>query len=196
MPEEKPGARFLLGALALNGLLALEVPLLYRLMGRADATLDWRPFVYGMGVTMFVAYLLQASRTKRPRENACANPASSEEVPALATPARILARAGVNDVADVLSVHAEDHYCRLVLRGGGSALVHYRFKDAVDELGDEDGVQVHRGVWVADHAVSGSRRLGRRWSLQLVDGAEVAVSETRVALCRSRGWMKASDGLA
>lgn len=196
LPEEKPGARFVVGALALNGLLALEVPLLYRLMGRADATPDWRPFVYGLAVSIFIAYLLQASRTRRIRERADIDLASTQTIPAVTLPARILARAGIDNVADVLSVNAEDHYCRLVLRRGGSVLIHYRFKDAVDELGDQDGVQVHRGVWVASHAVTGGKRIGRRWSLGLVNGTSVAVSDTRVALCRARGWLKGGDELA
>ena len=40
-----------------------------------------------------------------------------------------------------------------------------------------------------------SERTGRRWSLQLVDGSLVPVSETSIALCRARGWLE-RGGLA
>ncbi len=76
------------------------------------------------------------------------------------------------------------------MRGGGTLLVHYRFRDAVGDLADVQGAQVHRGAWVADCAITGSERNGRRWSLHLADGSRVPVSETSIALCRARGWLE------
>jgi hypothetical protein len=183
--------RLLLGAVMLNALLAIEVPLLCRLVGRADAGMDWRPFAYGLLVTGFVAGL------KGMRPSAPAVPVDPVvPVSARVVPVGILARAGISDGAALLAVRAEDHYCRLSLQGGRSLLIHYRFRDAVSDLADLPGAQVHRSAWVADRAVTGGQREGRRWSLHLSDGSRVAVSETSVALCRARGWLRPVDGSA
>ncbi len=187
--RDDPGG-MALGALVLNSLLAIEVPLLCRLMGRADATVDWKPFAYGLLVTGFVMVLLRTTRARHTlarQDNDVADTAGLVATP----PARfgILDRAGI-DPADLLSVRAEDHYCRLSVRGGGTLLVHYRFRDAVGDLADVQGAQVHRGAWVADCAITGSERTGRRWSLHLADGSRVPVSETSIALCRARGWLE------
>ena len=194
LPGRRDSAgRMALGALVLNLLLAIEVPLLYRLMGRGDASVDWRPFAYGLLVTGFVMILLRATRA---RHTLAGQDSDVEDTPCSpATPAAsfgILARAGINP-ADLLSVRAEDHYCRLSVRGGGTLLVHYRFRDAVGDLADVQGAQVHRGAWVADCAITGSGRTGRRWSLHLADGSRVPVSETSVALCRARGWLERGE---
>lgn len=194
LPGRRDSAgRMALGALVLNLLLAIEVPLLYRLMGRGDASVDWRPFACGLLVTGFVMILLRATRA---RHTLAGQDSDVEDTPCSpATPAAsfgILARAGINP-ADLLSVRAEDHYCRLAVRGGGTLLVHYRFRDAVGDLADVQGAQVHRGAWVADSAIAGSERTGRRWSLHLADGSRVPVSETSVALCRARGWLERGE---
>ncbi|KQN21122.1 hypothetical protein ASE89_17075 [Sphingomonas sp. Leaf30] len=178
-----------LGAFVLNLLLAIEVPLLYRLMGQGDATVDWKPFAYGLLVTGFVTVLLRATRVRHTPAGQDDDVSDTAGAPAIPTTSfGILARAGI-DPADLLSVRAEDHYCRLAVRGGGTVLVHYRFRDAVGDLANVQGAQVHRGAWVADFAVTGSERTGRRWSLHLADGSRVPVSETSVSLCRARGWL-------
>ena len=195
LPGKRDSAgRMALGALVLNLLLPIEVPLLYRLMGQGDASIDWKPFAYGLLVTGFVMVLLRATRARHTPagQDDVADTARSPAIPI--TNSGILARTGI-DPADLLSVRAEDHYCRLAVRSGRTLLVHYRFRDAVGDLADVQGAQVHRGAWVADRAVTGSERTGRRWSLQLVDGSLVPVSETSIALCRARGWLE-RGGLA
>ena len=196
LPGRRDSAgRMALGALVLNLLLPIEVPLLYRLMGQGDASVNWKPFGYGLLVTGFVMVLLRATRARHTLAGQDSDVEDTARSPATPTTSfGILARAGV-DPDDLLSVRAEDHYCRLAVRGGGTLLVHYRFRDAVGDLADVQGAQVHRGAWVADFAVTGSERTGRRWSLQLVDGSRVPVSETSVALCRARGWLE-RGGLA
>jgi hypothetical protein len=194
LPGRRDNAgRMALGALVLNLLLPIEVPLLYRLMGQGDASVDWKPFAYGLLVTGFVTVLLRATRVRHTpagQDDDVADTARSPAIPI--TSFGILARVGI-DPADLLSVRAEDHYCRLAVRGGGTLLVHYRFRDAVADLADVQGAQVHRGAWVADRAVTGGERTGRRWSLQLVDGSRVPVSETSIALCRARGWLERGE---
>lgn len=183
--------RRVLSAIILNVLLAIEVPLLYRLMGRTDATLDWKPFAYGLLATGFVMFLLRAARARHTAIKHGSDAIVPASTPLSMTPTivpNVLARAGIV-ATDLLSVRAEDHYCRLAVRGGTSLLLHYRFRDAVSDLVEVPGAQVHRGAWVADQAVKGWDRIGRRWSLNLVDGSRVPVSETSVGLCRARGWL-------
>lgn len=189
--DELTGRQLVVGAVLFNGLLAIEVPLLYRLMGRTNAVIGWRPFVYGLLVTAFVAYLVRVAKARRTILQPQSSPIPVDAVqPLHPVTSGILARAGIRDVEDLLAVRAEDHYCRLVLRNMESVLIHYRFKDAVMDLGDRHGVQVHRSAWVANSGVVGAQRDGRRWSLKLADGTIVPVSETSVALCRARGWLR------
>jgi hypothetical protein len=89
----------------------------------------------------------------------------------------------------VLAIEAEDHYCRVRHRKGSDALIHYRFGDALGEVAGLEGVQVHRGAWVANGAVTGATREGRRWLLELADGSKVAVSATHLAAVRAKGWL-------
>lgn len=194
MPGHRGSAvRMVLGAIILNALLAIEVPLLYRMLGQADASISWKPFAYGLLATGFVMILLRAARARHVPVEQGGDPAVPFLVDAtpIAVPG-ILARAGI-DAADLLSVRAEDHYCRLAVRGRATRLIHYRFRDAVGDLAGIPGAQVHRSAWVADHAVVGSERTGRRWALRLADGSSMPVSETSVALCRTRGWLERGE---
>ncbi|MCC2973422.1 LytTR family DNA-binding domain-containing protein [Massilia sp. IC2-476] len=87
---------------------------------------------------------------------------------------------------ELLALSAEDHYLRIIT-AAGSDLILMRFADALVELGDSAGLQVHRSWWVAHGAV---RSLGRdkgRLSLTLHNGLEVPVSRTYVAAVRATG---------
>jgi len=101
----------------------------------------------------------------------------------------ILARARVAPDA-LAAIEAEDHYCRVRRRDGQSALLHYRFGDALKEVAGIDGAQVHRGAWVAAGAITGAKREGRRWRLVLADGTTLPVSATHAAEARRRGWLR------
>jgi hypothetical protein len=102
----------------------------------------------------------------------------------------LLARARVSAEA-LAAIEAEDHYCRVRRKDGSDALIHYRFGDALAEVAEIDGAQVHRGAWVAADAVTGAERDGRKWLLVLADGSKVAVSASYVAEARGRGWLAA-----
>lgn len=105
------------------------------------------------------------------------------------SPTGLLARAGLAGPEGLLAVEAEDHYLRLHLADGRSPLVHYRFRDALADLAGLDGLQVHRGYWVAAGAVQGlERREGRKWSLRLTSGLSVPISDTFLPAVRQRGW--------
>ena len=71
----------------------------------------------------------------------------------------------------------------------GSDLILTPLKGAITELGDADGLQVHRSWWVAKAAVAGSVASGRNLSLRLSNGLEAPVSRASVAKLRAAGWL-------
>jgi DNA-binding LytR/AlgR family response regulator len=81
-----------------------------------------------------------------------------------------------------------DHYIE-VDTIKGAALVLLRLADALEELGDADGLQVHRSQWVARTAVEGVRRDGSRMFLSLCTGQEIPVSRTYRAAVRDAGMI-------
>jgi len=105
-------------------------------------------------------------------------------------PDGLLARAGLASPAALLAIVAEDHYCRVHISDGASALVHHRFGDALEETAGLDGLRVHRGAWAADAGVKSASREGRSWLLGLADGSRIRVSAPYVAAVRARGWLR------
>ncbi|KTF69917.1 hypothetical protein ATB93_06505 [Sphingomonas sp. WG] len=151
--------------------------------------------------TCFVtARVLQTPAARNSQDKAVARSAGAGGVAPAAAIARapgadiaagLLARARVAPEA-LLAVQAQDHYCRVYSRKS-SALVHYKFGDALQEIAMLDGTRVHRGMWVAAGAVAGAERKGRRWRLLLCDGSQVPVSVTYLPEVRRRGWLAISD---
>lgn len=167
-----------LGALAINLPLPLEIPLALRLFGVSTAIDPARTWIEAaaISVTLFVALFL-ARR---------AGPAKAV-IPA---DTGILFRAGVRDLAEVHGLRAEDHYCRVHLGDGRTLLVLARFADLRAELAGIDGEQVHRGAWISAAGMDGAVRDGRAWRLVLVHGTRLPVSDTYLSAVRARGWLK------
>jgi len=91
---------------------------------------------------------------------------------------------------ELVALEAEDHYLR-VHTALGSELVLARFSDAVAQLAGHSGLQVHRGWWVADDAVTGVEGSAGRTVVRLRNGLVAPVSRTYLQAVRSRGWPKA-----
>lgn len=85
------------------------------------------------------------------------------------------------------AIEAEGHYVR-VHTDLGSELVLMRLKDAIAETGDIEGRQVHRGWWVARHAVTGHERGEGRLEL-LIGETRVPVSRSYRAELRDARWL-------
>lgn len=81
----------------------------------------------------------------------------------------------------VQHVHAHDHYLELSCNEQ-KFFVRGRMKDAIAELVDSNGLQVHRSHWVASHAIHRVVRGGRDIKLVLADNTEVPVARSRVHL--------------
>ncbi|UZK64843.1 LytTR family transcriptional regulator DNA-binding domain-containing protein [Sphingomonas sp. M1-B02] len=178
-PADWPRAS-LLGTLLLNLPLPLEIGLCGRLVGLSMRAGPWETWGRALAISFLivaVAGLVSWTVLRR---------AGSQEKGEVED--GLLARARI--LPDSLaSIQAEDHYCRVRGRDGETALVHYRFGDALAEVAGINGARVHRGAWVAAQAVLGARRQGRRWRLLLADGSDLAVSATYLGEARRRGWL-------
>lgn len=78
---------------------------------------------------------------------------------------------------EIMALQAEDHYLR-VYTEGNNELIRYRFSDALEEVKDLPGLQVHRSFWVSTSAIEYIRRAGRSYEIVLAGGLEVPVSRS------------------
>ena len=83
----------------------------------------------------------------------------------------------------------EDHYVRAHTRRG-SDLILIPLKDAIAELGEVEGMQVHRSWWVARAAVAAPVANGRNLFLRLTNDMQVPVSRASVAKLKLAGWIE------
>ncbi len=88
---------------------------------------------------------------------------------------------------DLLALEMEDHYVR-VHTALGSTLILLRLRDAVSELGEGSGLQVHRSWWVARNAVACTERDGGKVTLVLRNGLHVPVSKTYRDVVKAARW--------
>ncbi|MEP4050777.1 MAG: LytTR family DNA-binding domain-containing protein [Litorimonas sp.] len=79
--------------------------------------------------------------------------------------------------AELLGFSAEDHYLR-VYTNKGEDLILLRFADAMRELSNAEGLQVHRSWWVAKSGVSDVQTNSGKKVLVLASGIKVPVSRT------------------
>jgi hypothetical protein len=168
----------LIGALTLNPLIPLEVWLSYRLVGY-PAQLDIGPILSAVlplaGVILAVMAVLYPPFVWPRRRAGRAGPLAARQLAP----------------GDVLAAAAEDHYCRIYLADGRQVLALGRFGDLLAELAEAgaDGMQIHRGRWVAESGVAASRRAGRGWEVVLPCGTAMRVSAAHRAQARARGWL-------
>jgi hypothetical protein len=88
----------------------------------------------------------------------------------------------------VRALKGEDHYVR-VIGDNHDELVLMRMRDAIERLGDTEGLRVHRSWWVARGGVTAVRRDGRSAILTLAGGQEVPVSRDMMPQLRAAGWL-------
>jgi hypothetical protein len=120
-----------------------------------------------------------------------AKPAEGQAVPLDVTgDVRFLDRLPARLGRDLVCLQMEDHYVR-AHTAKGSDLVLTPMKEAVAELTDVEGMQVHRSWWVARAAVVEVVSEGRNLSLRLSNGLDAPVSRASVAKLRAAGWLDA-----
>ncbi len=90
---------------------------------------------------------------------------------------RFLRRLPVEKRGPLLYLTMQDHYVEAVTNKG-SALILLRFQEAMDELAEYDGLQIHRSHWVALDAVETWRREGGKLLVEMRGGAVLPVSRS------------------
>ena len=88
----------------------------------------------------------------------------------------------------VRALKGEDHYVR-VIGDGREEMVLMRMRDAIERLGDAEGLRVHRSWWVAKAAVDKVRRDGRTAVILLTSGHEAPVARDMMPALRAAGWL-------
>lgn len=88
-----------------------------------------------------------------------------------------LARARVASMDSVEAIEAQQHYIRIYTSSGEKTVL-YRFGDAISEIDEDQGVQVHRSWWVNKSFVERLIRLSDRSTVIMKSGLEVPVSRT------------------
>jgi len=90
--------------------------------------------------------------------------------------------------SNLVCLEMQDHYvCAHTL--SGSEMILMRLRDAIAELGDVEGMQVHRSWWVARDQVRAIRRDGRAIKLELTNGLLAPVSRNRQDALKRGGWL-------
>lgn len=173
------------GAVVLNATLPLEIAWVYRAVGIGFAPGWLEMWLLAVLISVSISAVVTAVTWRRPDPSEASAP---EPAPEPAPALRGLALKA--DLSRVLAVTAEDHYLRLHMEGGDRPLHLYRFGDAVADLAAFDGLQVHRGAWVAVRAIAGAERDGRRWWLRLTDGTRLPVSDRHQGAVRARGLLR------
>ena len=91
-----------------------------------------------------------------------------------------------------MRLRMKDHYVEAHTELG-HALILMRFRDALRNVQNMDGMQVHRSHWVARRAVAGVRQTQGRTELRLRGGERVPVSRSYIPALRAAGWLAAAS---
>lgn len=90
----------------------------------------------------------------------------------------------------IVSLSAEDHYVRIATTKG-TELVLMRLSDAMNEVGETEGLQVHRSHWVAVNQVKEVKRSGDRAEIVFLDGKSCPISRSYMTAARDAGLLPA-----
>ncbi|XJJ69614.1 LytTR family DNA-binding domain-containing protein (plasmid) [Novosphingobium sp. BL-8A] len=103
---------------------------------------------------------------------------------------RLHDRLGANFVGPISALQSEDHYVRVHGRDG-SELILMRLRNAIAELDDYSGAQVHRCWWVAADGIASIEADGRNRTIVLRNGARAAVARDAVSKLERSGFLTA-----
>ena len=92
-------------------------------------------------------------------------------------PPPMLSRLKPENRAPILRLSAEDHYT-LTVTSRGRELILIRFSDALSEIGDTVGTQIHRSHWIARAAFEALVTRDGKLLARLKDGTELPVSRS------------------
>ena len=106
----------------------------------------------------------------------------------------LLLRLSFENRGALIALSVTDHYVN-VMTTKGSEMVLLRLTDAMREVGDDRGLQVHRSHWVAADQISSVRRDRDRAILTMSNDAEIPVSRSFMPAIREFGLLpRAANG--
>lgn len=100
-------------------------------------------------------------------------------------PPPLLARLKPDNRGAILRLSAEDHYTRVVTSRGQELLL-LRFSDAVKEVANTGGLQIHRSHWIADRHVAQLHKTDNGLSVLAKDGTLLPISRASQKSARER----------
>lgn len=89
----------------------------------------------------------------------------------------------------ILALQSEDHYVR-VHGAKGSELLFMRLRDAIAEMGDVPGEQVHRSWWIAAGGVASVETDGRKRTIRLHNGSSAPIARDSVSRLERSGFLQ------
>lgn len=110
-------------------------------------------------------------------DESCAPPCELRPAVSFDPPRPLRSKLAIGSVSAVQCLEMEDHYVR-VHEARTSTLILMRLTDAIEALGEDAGLRVHRSWWVARNAVTGMERHGRNLRVRLANGLVVPVSQS------------------
>lgn len=114
-------------------------------------------------------------------------PAPVDAPPARKT-APLLDRLPLDKRAALVAISVEDHYVRIQTTKGED-MVLLRLSDAIREVGDTNGAQVHRSHWIAFDQVTSAKRVADRAVLTMTNGSEIPVSRANLPKIKEAGLL-------
>jgi hypothetical protein len=101
-------------------------------------------------------------------------------------PPPLLKRIALEKRAPLVSLTVEDHYVRIQTLKGHE-LVLMRLSDAIKEVGETAGAQVHRSHWASFEQVTAVEKDGARTILQMRAGTPIPVSRANLPKLKKAG---------
>jgi hypothetical protein len=89
---------------------------------------------------------------------------------------------------DLVALKAEGHYVRVYTQTGND-LIYYRFSDAIAQLSEHDGIQVHRSYWVNPALATAVKDDSGKHELHLPNDLKVPVGQTYKQNVRAAGLL-------
>mgnify|MGYP003460993605 CR=1 FL=1 len=159
-------------ALMLSSRAALET--------HSTMSVSWIIFALGLAVAAIRWALTPVDRAEVQQD---ADPPATE-----APRPRLLNRLDQTLQGNLIRVSGQNHHVEVVT-SRGSARVLLRLSDALAEIDDVEGLQVHRSHWVAVAAIVGSEKSGDKTVLVMSDGSRVPISRSQRNEAERRGLL-------
>lgn len=148
---------------------------------------EWPAFLGTLwAITVIVTAAIAVAGQQRGAAAPLATPDAPNALPS-ALPA-ILDRLPLDKRGALVALSVQDHYVEIRTTKGQELLL-MRLSDAMREVGETPGAQVHRSHWAAFGQVSAARRSGDRAILTMSDGTEVPVSRANLPKIKEAGLL-------